>query len=74
MFVTSSVLFGSGSLGKSGNDGRFFRPPPPHRNLLRKELPLSPAFLNTKITTSYDIKGISGKMAKNNTHLQQITH
>lgn len=74
MFVTSSVLFGSGSLGKSGSDGRFFRPPPPHRNLLRKELPLSPAFLNTTITTSYDIDGISGKMAKNSAHLQQITH
>ena len=69
MFVTSSVLFGSGSLGKSGNDGRFFRPPPPQKNLLRKELPLSPAFLNTTITTSYDINGISGEMAKNNTHL-----
>ena len=74
MFVTSSVLFGSGSLGKSGNDGRFFRPPPPHKNLLRKELPLSPAFLNTTITTSYDINGILGKMAKNSTHLQQIIH
>ena len=74
MFVTSSVLFGSGSLGKSGNDGRFFRPPPPHRNLLRKELPLSPAFLNTTITTSYDNNGILGKTAKNSTHLQQIIH
>ena len=45
MFVTSSILLGSGSLGYSGREGRFFRPPP-QRNLLRREFPLSPAFWN----------------------------
>ena len=48
MFVTSSVLLGSGSLGYSGREGRFFRPPP-QRNLLRRELPLSPAFWNKNL-------------------------
>ena len=58
MLVTSSVLLGSGSFGKSGSEGRFFLPPP-QRNLLRKELPLSPAFCiwinKYKANTSYDI-------------------
>ena len=55
MFVTSSVLLGSGSLGYSGREGRFFRPPP-QRNLLRRELPLSPAFWNKILDKVYSLQ------------------